>query len=147
VNERIHRENRFAAAKFDAPGLCCFGAWIVLAIFSSRCLYADGAHEFIRVLQAQDFVSLIWSRCLRFTSTNFCCSSHQAGRDEHEFFALCLWAGLFSSVAGGLAVLSLDFTEHFWVAIMGCAAGYLNACYMAIGEHILAHASTGLPFL
>ena len=44
------------------PACAIFGAWIAFAIFSSRCLYADGSHEFIRVLEAHDFISLMWSR-------------------------------------------------------------------------------------
>src|SRR5208282_6425056 len=44
------------------PSACLiFAAWIVGAILSSRCLYADGAYEFVRVLQAQGFVALWWS--------------------------------------------------------------------------------------
>ncbi|HTQ52449.1 MAG TPA: hypothetical protein VMJ12_17210, partial [Candidatus Acidoferrales bacterium] len=30
--------------------------------------------------------------------------------------------------------------KHFWIAAAGCAAGYLNAAFMAVGEHIVAHA-------
>lgn len=30
--------------------------------------------------------------------------------------------------------------KHFWIVAVACAAGYLNAAFMAVGEHILAHA-------
>src|SRR6266568_4767297 len=52
----------------DLTRLACwtFAIFIVLAIFTSRCLYADGAHEFIRVLQAGTFVELVWVRGFAF---------------------------------------------------------------------------------
>jgi hypothetical protein len=30
--------------------------------------------------------------------------------------------------------------KHLWVVVLACAAGYLNAAFMAVGEHIVAHA-------
>lgn len=118
-----------------------FGAWIVLAIFSSRCLYADGAHEFIRVLQAQDFVSLIWSRRFTFYIHEFLLVlAIKLGVTNMSFLRFAFGLGCFLPWPVVLLCCHWISPKHFWVAIMGCAAGYLNACYMAIGEHILAHA-------
>jgi len=30
--------------------------------------------------------------------------------------------------------------RHFWLVMLGCAAGYLNAAFMPVGEYIIAHA-------
>ncbi|HTR41702.1 MAG TPA: hypothetical protein VMH87_08815, partial [Pseudomonadales bacterium] len=43
-----------------------FAVSVVFEILSSRCLYADGAHEFIKTLQAQSFASFMWSRHFAF---------------------------------------------------------------------------------
>jgi hypothetical protein len=56
---------------YPLPDLMRFACWafagfILFAIFSGRCLYGDGAHEFIRVLEAGTFVEFMKVRSFAF---------------------------------------------------------------------------------
>jgi len=118
-----------------------FGAWIVLAVFSSRCLYADGSHEFIRVLEARNFVSLMWSRHFAFYLYEFpLVIAIKLGVTNMSWLRFAFGLGCFLPWPVVLLCCRWISPQHFWIAVVGCAAGYLNACYMAVGEHILAHA-------
>jgi len=118
-----------------------FAAWVGSAILSSRCLYADGAHEFIRVLQAQNFVTLMWSRHFAFYAYEFpLVLAIKLGVTNLAGLRFAFGLGCFSPWPLALAACYWMAPRHFWLAAMGCAAGYLNASFMAVGEHILAHA-------
>ena len=118
-----------------------FGISVVLEILSSRSLYGDGAFEFIRVLKARGFVALMWSRhfacylfefplvlAIKLGVTNFTRLRMAFGLGCFLPWPIALWCCYWIS------------PKNFWLAVLGCAAGYLNAAFMPVGEHILAHA-------
>lgn len=118
-----------------------FGLWTLAAILSSRCLYGDGAHEFVRVLQAQGFVSLMWSRHFAFYIYEFpLVLAIKLGVTKLAWLRLAFGLGCFLPWPIALGCCFWIAPKHFWLAVVGCAAGYLNAAFMAVGEHILAHA-------
>ena len=124
------------------PAACfIFAAWIVVAIFSSRCLYGDGAHEFVRVLQAQGFVALMWSRHFAFYIYEFpLVLAIKLGVTNLTWLRLAFGLGCFLPWPLAMICCRWISPQNFWLVVAGCAAGYLNAAFMAVGEHIVAHA-------
>ena len=118
-----------------------FAVWIVSAILSSRCLYADGCHEFIKVLEARGFVSFMWSRHFAFYIFEFpLVLAIKMGITNMHLLRIAFGLGCFLPWPIVLLFCHWITPRYFWVAVVGCAAGYLNAAFMAVGEHILAHA-------
>jgi hypothetical protein len=118
-----------------------FAAWIAAALFSSRCLYADGAHEFVRVLQAQNFASLMWSRHFAFDLYALpLVLAIKLGITNLTWLRLAYGLGCFLPWPLALICCRWISPQNFWLVVAGCAAGYLNAAFVAVGEHILAHA-------
>ena len=118
-----------------------FLIWILAAIFTSLCLYADGAHEFVRVLETQNFVSLMWSRHFAFYIFQFpLVLAIKLGVTNLALLRFCFGLGCFLPWPLVLLLCRQISPENFWLAAVGCAAGYLNANTPAISEHILAHA-------
>ncbi|MGD0351428.1 MAG: hypothetical protein ABSB84_14105 [Verrucomicrobiota bacterium] len=118
-----------------------FAVWTGAAIFSSRCLYADGAHEFVKVLQTQDFFSTMWSRHFAFYIYEFpLVLAIKLGVTNLAWLRLAFGLGRF--LPWPLVLLGCRWLspKHFWLAVVGCAAGYLNAAFTADGAHNLAHA-------
>lgn len=118
-----------------------FGVSVGLEILSSRCLYGDGAHEFIRVLEAQGFVALMWSRHFAFYTFEFpLVLAIKLGVTNFTWLRIAFGLGCFLPWPIALACCYRISPKNFWLAVTGCAAGYLNAAFMPVGEHILAHA-------
>jgi hypothetical protein len=124
------------------PAACfVFVVWIVAAILSSRCLYGDGAHEFVRVLQARDFVPLMWSRHFAFYIFEWpLVLAIELGVTDLAWLRLVF--GLGCLLPWPLAMICCRWIspKHFWLAVLAGAGGYLNVAFMAVGEHIIAHA-------
>ena len=111
------------------------------AILASRCLYADGAHEFIRTLAAQDFCSLMWCRQFSYYIAEFpLVLLIKLGVTDMNWLRLAFGVGCF--LLWPLIMMGCHWLspKNFWLVVVAAAAGYLNAAYMAIGEHIVAHA-------
>jgi hypothetical protein len=124
-----------------AVGCCVFALSVILEILSSRCLYADGASEFLRVLEAQNFVVLMWSRHFAFDIYSFpLVVAIKLGVTQLFWLRLAFGLGCFLPWPLALLACLWISPRHFWLAAAGCAAGYLNAGFMAVGEHNLAHA-------
>lgn len=120
---------------------CVFAVSVVFEILSSRCLYADGAHEFIRVLEAQNFVALMWSRHFAFYIFEFpLVLAIKLGVTNFGWLRLAFGLGCFLPWPLALLACWWISPRNYWLAAAGCATGYLNAAFMAVGEHILAHA-------
>jgi hypothetical protein len=124
------------------PAACViFAVSIAAAIFSSRCLYADGAHEFVRVLQAQDFVVLMWSRHFAFYIYEFpLVLAIKLGVTNLGWLRFAFSLGCFLPWPLVMTACYWMSPKHFWLVVVSCAAGYLNTAYVAVSEHILAHA-------
>jgi len=118
-----------------------FGLWTLAAILSSRCLYADGAHEFVRVLESQDFAVFMWSRHFAFYVFQFpLVLAIKLGVTDFGWLRFAFGLGCFLPWPLALYCCWRISKKYFWLAVTGCAAGYMNATFMAVGEHILAHA-------
>jgi len=118
-----------------------FAVWTGVAILSSRCLYADGAYEFVSVLQTRFFFATMWSRHFAFYIYEFpLVLAIKLGITNLAWLRLALGLGRF--LPWPLVLLSCRWLspKHFWLAVVGCAAGYLNAVFVADGAHNLAHA-------
>lgn len=120
---------------------CIFGISVAFEILSSRCLYGDGAHEFIKVLQAQGFVAFMWSRHFAFYIFEFpLVLAIKSGVTNFSWLRFAFGLGCFLPWPIALAFCYYISPKNFWLAIVGCAAGYLNTAFMPVGEHILTHA-------
>ena len=118
-----------------------FGLWILAAILTNRCLYADGSFQFIRTLEAQHFVPFLWSRYFASCIYEFpLVLAIKLGVTDLSWLRLAFGLGCFLPWPLALFCCWRISPKHFWLAAAGCAAGYLNAAFMAVGEHILAHA-------
>lgn len=118
-----------------------FLAWVLAAILASQCLYADGANEFVRVLEKQGFVSFMRSRQFAFYVFQFpLVAALQLGVTDLAWLRWFFGLGCFLPWPLALLLCHRISREHFWLAAAACGAGYLNAAAMAVGEHILAHA-------
>lgn len=123
------------------PACGCFAVWTVAAILSDRCLYADGAHEFVKILQTQGFFSTMWSRHFAFFIYELpLVLAIKLGVTHLGWLRLAFGLGRF--LPWPLALLGCRWLspKHFWLAVIGCAAGYLNTVFGADGAHNLAHA-------
>jgi hypothetical protein len=118
-----------------------FALSVLSEIFSSRCLYGDGAHEFIRTLEAQGFMYLMWSRHFAFYIFEFpLVLAIKLGVTNFTGLRIAFGLGCFLPWPIALACCYWISPKKFWLAIAACAAGYLNAAFMPVGEHILTHA-------
>jgi hypothetical protein len=118
-----------------------FGLWIVASIFSSHCLYADGAYEFVRVLEAQNFVAFMWSRHFAVYIYEFpLVLAIKLGVTSLAWLRLAFGLGCFLPWPVALFCCWRISPKNFWLAVAGCGMGYLNVAFLAVSEHILAHA-------
>lgn len=118
-----------------------FGCFILAAIFCGRCLFADGAHQFIRTLEARDFVSFMHSRHFAFYVYEWpLVLAIRAGVVDWDWLRWCFGLGCFLPWPLALYCCWRMARQHFWLVAMACGAGYLNAAAMPVGEHIYAHA-------
>ena len=134
-------DERKAFSGMMAVGCWVFALSLVFEILSSRCLYADGAYEFIHVLQDQNFVALLWSRHFACYIVEFpLVLVIKLGVTNLSWLRLAFGFGCFLPWPLALAACHWISPRHFWLAVAGCAAGYLNTAYVAIAEHIITHA-------
>ena len=118
-----------------------FAAWIIVALAANFCLYADGAHEFLRVLEAQNFVPLWWSRHFSYYIYQFpLLVAIKLGVTDFGILRFAYGLGCFLPWPLALFMCWRISPANFWIAAAGCAAGYLNGAYMPVGQHCVTHA-------
>src|SRR5215469_9598291 len=129
--------------RFNPTLIACgfFALFILFAILTARCLYADGSYYFLRVLETGRFTEMIG--CRNFAAYLFQLPVVLAlalGINSLPCLTILFGIGCFS--AWPLAMFSCYqmAPRHFWLVMLACAVGYLNAAFMAVGEHIVAHA-------
>ena len=123
------------------PALWVFGTFILAAVMSGRCLYGDGSHEFVRVLEAGTFVPLLGlrnyaSNCYEF----FLVVAIKLGITDLGLLRIAFGLGCFLPWPVALWVCHRFAPRHFWLVVLACAGGYMNAAFLAVGEHVIAHA-------
>jgi hypothetical protein len=139
-DETVNDEPK-AFSRMMALGCCVFALSVLFEILCSRCLYADGAYEFIRVLQEQNFVALLWSRHFACYILEFpLVLAIKLGVTKLSLLRLAFGFGCFLPWPLALTACYWICPRYFWLAVAACAAGYLNTAYVAIAEHIVAHA-------
>ncbi len=118
-----------------------FFVWILAAIFTSCCLYADGAFEFVRVLETQNIATFMWSRHFAVFIYQFpLVLAVKLGVTNLSLLRLAFGMGCYLPWPLALLVCRWLSRENFWLAVTACAVGYLNVASLAVSEHIVAHA-------
>ncbi|MEY4916410.1 MAG: hypothetical protein RL616_323 [Verrucomicrobiota bacterium] len=118
-----------------------FAAWIITALLTDFVLYADGAHEFIKVLEKQDFMSLWWSRHFSYWIYEIpLVLAIKLGVTDLSWLRFAYGVGCFLPWPLALTICWRISPKNFWLAAAGCAAGYLNGAYMPVGQHCVTHA-------
>lgn len=130
-------------ARFNPTLIACgvFSLFIVFAILTARCLYADGSYYFLELLRTGNFTAMI--DCRSFVDYLFQLPVIVAlalGIHGIPFLTILFGIGCFCAWPVAMFLCYRMAPGHFWLVMLACAAGYLNAAFMAVGEHIVAHA-------
>jgi hypothetical protein len=114
---------------------------LAYAVVTARSLYDDGSYYFLRVLQANGFTEMLFSRghagylyqlpvvlALKLGVTNL------------EVLKLAFGVGCFCAWPVAMWACYRLAPEHFWLVVLAAGMAYLNAAFVAVGEHVVAHA-------
>ncbi|HEY1790151.1 MAG TPA: hypothetical protein VGJ73_18535 [Verrucomicrobiae bacterium] len=118
-----------------------FALFILLAIVTGRGLYADGSLYFLMVLKAGGFAPII--PCRDFATYVFqlpMAAALKLGINHIPWLIPFFGVGCFYAWPVAMLLCYRLASRHFWLVMLACAAGYLNTAFMAVGEHIVAHA-------
>ena len=128
------------------PGLMvlaclAFCASLVFAVFTARSLYDDGSYYFMRVLEAGGFTEMIFSRGhAAFLFQLPVVIALKLGVTDLSKLQVAFGIGCFMSWPLAMVICFWLAPKHFWLVVLACGAGYLNAAFVAVGEHVVAHA-------
>ena len=118
-----------------------FMASLVFAVFTARSLYDDGSYYFMRVLQAGGFTEMIFTRGhAAFLFQLPVVMALKLGVTDLSKLQIAFGIGCFMSWPLAMALCRWLVPKHFWLVALACGAGYLNAAFVAVGEHAVAHA-------
>lgn len=137
------RSEPLLAGRFNPTPIACgfFALFIVLAILTSRCLYADGSFYLVKILEAQNFAQIAVNRCFAHDLFEFPVVVALAlGVNSIPCLTFLFGIGCFWVWPAAMFLCYRMAPQHFWLVMLACAAGYLNAAFMAVGEHIIVHA-------
>lgn len=118
-----------------------FAAWVIFAIITLRSLYGDGSFYLLRVMQAGSFTEMIQNRS--YAAYLFQLPAVLAlklGVTDRYWLAVAFGIGCLSAWPICMWMCYRLAPTRFWIVMVACAAGYLNAAFLAVGEHIVAHA-------
>lgn len=114
---------------------------IFLEILSARSLYADGAFNFINDLANNQFAGFSGVRSIADDIFEFpMLMAMRLGVTNLFWLRLLFGFGRLIPWPVALLLCYRIAPRHFWLAALACGAGYLNASFVAVGEHIVAHA-------
>jgi hypothetical protein len=118
-----------------------FAASLLYAVFTNRCLYNDGSYYFIAVLQKAGFVAVISYRaCANYLIELPLVLALKAGIVSIPALRIAFGIGCFWVWPIAMAACYWLSPKQFWLVVLACGAGYLNAAFVAIGEDVVAHA-------
>ena len=118
-----------------------FALFIAFAILTARCLYADGSYFLVSVLEAQNFAVIGSCRGFSHYLIEFPVVVALAlGVNWIPCLTFLFGVGCFCAWPVAMFLCYRMEPRHFWLVMLACAAGYLNAAFMSVGEHIVAHA-------
>jgi hypothetical protein len=118
-----------------------FAVFIVFAVVTRRCLLADGSYCMVRVLETGHFVPIV--ACRSFAAYVYqlpLIIALKLRMTGIPWLSLVFGIGCFWVWPVAMVLCYLLAPRHFWLVMFACAAGYLNAAFVAVGEHIMAHA-------
>lgn len=118
-----------------------FGFSILFSIVSLHCLYADGSYQLTEVLRSGGFVSIAKNRdCADFIFQFPVLLAIKLGVTDLYWLQLAFGVGCFLSWPVAMTLCWIMAPRHLWLAMLGCAVGYLNAAFVSAGEYNVAHA-------
>lgn len=132
-----------SAGRFNPTNIACgfFALFIVFAILSARCLYADGSFFLVKILAAQNFVEFSEGRVYSHYLIEFPAVVALAlGVNSIPCLTFFYGIGCYCVWPVAMFLCYRMAPQHFWLVMLAGAAGYLNASFMSVGEHIVVHA-------
>jgi hypothetical protein len=114
---------------------------ILYAIVTARALYDDGSYYFMRVLEAGGFTEMLVTRGhAAFLFQLPVVIALKFGIRDLTQLQIAFGLGCFCAWPVAMALCLWLSPKHFWLVALACGAGYLNAAFVAVGEHVVAHA-------
>jgi hypothetical protein len=111
------------------------------AVVAARALYDDGSYYFMRVLEAGGFTEMLFHRGhAAFLFQLPVVVALKLGVLDLDKLQIAFGIGCFCAWPLALWLCHRLAPEKFWLAALACAAGYLNAAFVAVGEHVVNHA-------
>lgn len=118
-----------------------FLASLVYAVVTGRSLYDDGCYYFVRVLQAGGFTEMLFSRGNAADLFQLpVVIALKLGITSIPKLQMAFGIGCFIAWPLAMGMCYLLAPKQFWLVVLACGAGYLNAAFVAVGEHVVAHA-------
>jgi len=114
---------------------------LIFAVFTSRSLYDDGSYYFVRVLQAGGFTEMLFNRGhVAYLYQLPVVIALKLGITDLSKLQVAFGIGCFCAWPLTMGICYRLAPKHFWIVVLACGAGYLNAAFVAVGEHVVAHA-------
>jgi hypothetical protein len=139
-------KNTSAVSPRQLPGLmpvacAAFLVSLVFAVLAARSLYDDGSYYFLRALQAGGFKEMVYSRDYAdYLYQLPLALALKLGITNLAKLQIAFGIGCFMSWPLAMGMCLRLAPRHFWLVVLACGAGYLNAAFSAVAEHIVAHA-------
>ena len=119
----------------------CFLLSLVYAVVTARGLDDHGSYYLLRVLQANGFTEMLFSRGhAAFLFQLPVVLALKLGITNLEALKLAFGAGCFCAWPVAMWFCHRLARDHFWLVVLAAGMAYLNAAFVAVGEHIVAHA-------
>lgn len=119
----------------------CFLASLIFAVFTARSLYDDGSYYFLRVLQAGGFTEMLFSRGhAAYLYQLPVVIAFKLGITDLEKLQVAFGLGCFCAWPLAMFICHRLSPQHFWLVMLACGSAYLNAAFVAVGEHVVTHA-------
>lgn len=114
---------------------------LAYAVVTARSLYDDGTYYFLRVLQADGFTEMLFSRGhAAYLFQLPVVIALKLGIHDLPHLQFAFGIGCFCAWPLVMAMCLWLSPKNFWLVALACGAGYLNAAFVAVGEHVVTHA-------
>ena len=114
---------------------------LVFAVFTARALYDDGSYYFVKVLQGMGFTEMVYSRDYADYFYQLpVVIAMKLGVMDMDKLQVAFGIGCFMAWPMAMGMCLWLAPRHFWLVVLACGAGYLNAAFSAVAEHVVAHA-------
>ncbi len=114
---------------------------LIFAVFTARALYDDGSYYFLKVLQGMGFTEMVYSRDYAdYVYQLPVVIAFKLGVMDMDKLQIAFGIGCFMAWPIAMGMCLKMAPRHFWLVVLACAAGYLNAAFSAVAEHVVAHA-------